>query len=86
MDAMKKDFDCVEMKNQIQQKLQKEWEGLTFEQIQERIHRHLSTSDDKLAQWWRRANAQAAARQKAMEAADREFEELSSESHKALLK
>ncbi len=70
----KKDFDCVEMKNEIQQKLQKEWEGLTFEQIQDRIQHHLSTSDDRLAQWWRRANALAAARQEAIERTTREFQ------------
>ena len=29
---MKKDFDCVQMKHDIQQKLMKEFEGLTLEE------------------------------------------------------
>lgn len=48
-----KDFDCVEMKRQIQERLQEEWEGLDADGIRKKIEKDLSTSDSPLARWWR---------------------------------
>ena len=44
---MKKDkeFDCVEMKNEIQRKLQAEWQGLTDEELIQRIRKDIEESD-----------------------------------------
>ena len=50
----KKDFDCVEMKNELQQKLLDKWKGLSDEEIVEKMRHDLETSDDSLAGWWRR--------------------------------
>jgi len=49
-----KTFDCVEMKNTIQAKLQKEYEGLTPEEVRKRRRAKLEASDDPLARKWRR--------------------------------
>jgi len=49
-----KKFDCVKMKDEIQARLRKEWEGLTDEQIRERIRQNLDTSNEPLAVWWRK--------------------------------
>lgn len=48
-----KEFDCVEMKNRIQEKLRQENAGLTDEEIQNRFRHFLETSDDPVAQKWR---------------------------------
>lgn len=50
----RKQFDCVEMKNQIQAQMQKEYEGLTDEEVRRRIRHRLETSDSIVAQKWRR--------------------------------
>ena len=50
----KKAFDCVEMKNAIQAKLRKEYEGLTPEEVNEKRREKLATSDDVVARKWRR--------------------------------
>jgi len=41
---MKKKFDCVEMKNEIQRKLQAEYEGLTLEERKRKMDKELSAS------------------------------------------
>jgi len=46
-------FDCVKMKDEIQAKLRKDWEGLTDEDIRNRIRRNLETSQAPIARWWR---------------------------------
>lgn len=48
-----KGFDCVEMKNRIQQELEREYAGLTEEERRERIRHELETSDDPVARKWR---------------------------------
>jgi len=49
-----KTFDCVEMKNTIQARLQKEYEGLTPEEVRQRRRAKVEASDDPLARKWRR--------------------------------
>jgi hypothetical protein len=49
-----KTFDCVEMKNRAQAKLQKEYEGLMPEEIRKRRRARIEISDDPLARKWRR--------------------------------
>lgn len=53
-----KKFDCVKMKNDIQARLAEEYRGLTDEQIQERIHHKLATSNSPVAQLWRKASGE----------------------------
>jgi hypothetical protein len=48
-----KDFDCVEMKNELQARLAKKYEGLSDEEIARRRKEWLEKSDDPLAKWWR---------------------------------
>ena len=50
----KKTFDCVEMKNEIQRKLQAEYEGLTLEERKDLMHRRI-LSDPILAPMYRLA-------------------------------
>ncbi|NUM54159.1 MAG: hypothetical protein HUU46_10990 [Candidatus Hydrogenedentes bacterium] len=50
----KKEFDCVEMKARIQERMQKEYEGLSDSEVRERIRRRLETSNSLIAQKWRR--------------------------------
>ena len=50
----RKRFDCVEMKNAIQARLQEEREGLTDEEVRQQIAEFLATSDNPLARKWRR--------------------------------
>ena len=59
----KKTFDCVEMKNAIQARLRKEREGLTDEEVRQRIAEFLATSDDVVARKWRRIAARPEASQ-----------------------
>ena len=51
---MKKDFDCVEMKNLIQQKLREQRKGMTDKNIEAQIERGLEISQTPIAQLWRR--------------------------------
>ncbi len=53
----KKSFDCVEMKNAIQERLRKESEGLDEEEIARRRQQWLATSDSTPAKWWRAVKA-----------------------------
>ncbi|MDZ4860148.1 MAG: hypothetical protein SGI88_14310 [Candidatus Hydrogenedentes bacterium] len=48
-----KDFDCVEMKNRIQAEMLKEFNGITDEEIRQRINDMLETSDSLVARKWR---------------------------------
>ena len=54
---MKKNFDCVEMKNNIQKKLLERWEGLTPEQIRLSIQEELRADESGIGQLWRRLKA-----------------------------
>ena len=60
-----KPFDCIAMKDEIQARLAKEWEGLTDDQIRDRIRHNLETSDDMLARWWRKMGTQKEEREAA---------------------
>ena len=52
-----KTFDCLRMKRAIQANLEKEWGGLTTDEIQAAIRRKLATSQSDLAKWWRKLEA-----------------------------
>lgn len=56
------DFDCLKMKDEIQAKLRKKWEGLSGQEIREQIRRSLETSQTPIARWWRRVRDEQAAR------------------------
>lgn len=49
----KKAFDCVEMKNRIQESIARKNEGLTDDEVRRRRRALLETSDDPLARKWR---------------------------------
>jgi len=51
--SLPKDFDCLKMKDEIQAQLRKEWEGLSPDEIRERIQHNLKTSQEPIAIWWR---------------------------------
>ena len=51
---MKKDFDCVEMKNEIQARLLREWEGMTSSEISASVNNELASSPSPMAVLWRR--------------------------------
>jgi hypothetical protein len=51
---MKKDFDCVEMKQAIQEQLAKQYEGMTDEEIREAINKELLSEDSPFSRAWRR--------------------------------
>lgn len=48
-------FDCVEMKNRIQSKLLREYEGLTAEEERRKRLRKLETADSPAARLWQAA-------------------------------
>lgn len=48
-----KTFDCVQMKDEIQERLSRKWAGLTDEQVRQAVDQELATSDNPLARWWR---------------------------------
>lgn len=49
-----KDFDCVELKNSIQQRLRAERAGLSDVEIEEVRRQRLETSDHPAAALWRK--------------------------------
>jgi hypothetical protein len=49
-----KTFDCLRMKEELQDLVQKKWEGLSDEEIRREIHNYLETSKSDLAEWWRK--------------------------------
>lgn len=55
--SKKKSFDCVEMKNEIQARLAREYRGLTADEIRNRIQSKLSTSGEPIARLWRALSA-----------------------------
>ena len=52
-----KTFDCLRMKENIQNQLHEEWSGLTPEQIRADIASFLAGSDNPVAVWWRSLDA-----------------------------
>lgn len=56
MTKPKKEFDCVEMKNNIQRLLRERYKGMSAEQIREHVQRELETSQTPIAKWWRSMN------------------------------
>jgi hypothetical protein len=52
-----KPFDCVKMKNAIQERLQKEYQGLTPDEVRKKRRQKLSTSRSIVARKWRRLMA-----------------------------
>ena len=53
---MKKSFDCVEMKNEIQRRLHEERKGMTPSEIKVAVEEKLEKSQAPIAQWWRKIN------------------------------
>lgn len=49
-----KKFDCVQMKWEIQKKIEEEFKGLTFEQRRQKTH-EIIMADPILARMWREA-------------------------------
>ena len=49
---MNKDFDCVEMKNEIQARLLKEWEGMSSSEISTSVNNQLASSSSPIAKLW----------------------------------
>ncbi len=56
----KKSFDCVQMKWDIQQKLMKEYEGLTLEERKKLMEQKI-LADPILGPWYRKVRQQSAA-------------------------
>jgi len=53
MKKKSKAFDCVTMKNEIQQKLMSRWQGMTDTEVIQKIRRDLNESNSPIANWWR---------------------------------
>jgi len=52
-----KKFDCIQMKDQIHAKWNKEYNGLNENQISKRIREDLDTSDSPMGKFWRELNS-----------------------------
>ena len=50
----KKQFDCVEMKNEIQKRLYEERKWMTPQEVREAIEKKLETSQTPVALFWRK--------------------------------
>jgi len=50
-------IDALSLKNEIQARMREEQAGLSEEEIERRRRQWLETSDDDLAQWYRRVRA-----------------------------
>lgn len=48
-----KEFDCVEMKDRIQERMLRRQAGMTDQECREDIRRILATSDSPVAKMWR---------------------------------
>lgn len=48
-----KKFDCVSIKDEIQAKLTREYDGLSDEEIRRRTQQKLAASDSPIAKLWR---------------------------------
>ena len=55
-----KTFDCVKMKNEIQDALYRERKGMSGAQVRRAIQRNLATSSAPVARLWRRLNKEQA--------------------------
>lgn len=55
-----KDFDCVQMKNEIQAELQKDWEGLSNAEIRSQIRRNLEQSQSPIGKLWHKLEKKSA--------------------------
>ncbi len=55
---MKKKFDSLAMKNEIQRTLQKRWTGLAYDQRRESIYRDLEGSSSPIGELWRQLAGQ----------------------------
>ncbi len=53
----KKAFDCVEMKNKLQEAMLREYAGLNDAQRRKKMQNWLETSDDLIALKWRKLMA-----------------------------
>jgi hypothetical protein len=51
---VKKEFDCVEMKNEIQQKLSQQRKRMSDAEIEEQMEQKLRTSQSPMAKLWRK--------------------------------
>ena len=51
-----KEFDCLRMKEEVQEKVRKAWEGLTDEEIRAELRNYLDCSKSELVDWWRRVS------------------------------
>lgn len=54
-----KQFDCIQMKNDIQAGMLRKYRGMTDDEIQADIERQLATSDSPVANLWRQAAQEA---------------------------
>jgi len=54
-----KTFDCVQIKNAAQERIEQEFAGLTDAERRVAIARELETSDDPVARKWRRLDQTA---------------------------
>ena len=54
---MKKSFDCLEMKEAIQEKIQNRLEGMSAEQMNQAIRDCLSASQSPIGRLWRQMEA-----------------------------
>jgi hypothetical protein len=48
-----KTFDCVKMKDEIQEKLRLRWQGLSGQELIGRMKRDIDESNSPIAEWWR---------------------------------
>lgn len=51
--ASKKTFDCIAVKDEVQQRRRQQCEGLSDEQIRQRMRETLAASSDPAARKWR---------------------------------
>lgn len=52
-----KRFDCVQMKNEIQVKMLRQYRGMSDGEVQRAMEQELATSDSPVARFWRRITA-----------------------------
>jgi len=62
-----KQFDCVQMKNEIQAKLRRRYAGLTDDERLAAIERHLTHADSPVGRLWRDLTSRAPAVSKVAE-------------------
>ena len=54
MAATKKSFDCVEMKDQLQEEFRKRYQDLDDKKLRAQISSELNTSENPLALFWKK--------------------------------